>query len=183
MGASGTVYCLDGSETSLTKLNRRARHQGWEPLPSSAGADADTGSASSSASNGKVFGHLAHPDFGDLVLIHGDVCTATPWRLGSCGDGTGRAAVDKVWCRWLLTWVQPADVGTVLLHASRATKPGGMLMVWDYFNSAVFDVRSSFAEGAPCWRLVKASDSHLDLGRASYVLYGVKYIDLVSLEL
>ena len=26
-----------------------------------------------------------------------------------------------------------------------------------------------------------ASDSHLDLGRAPYVLYGVKYIDLVSL--
>ena len=28
-----------------------------------------------------------------------------------------------------------------------------------------------------------ASDSHLDLGRAPYVLYGVKYIDLVSLAL
>ena len=26
-----------------------------------------------------------------------------------------------------------------------------------------------------------ASDSHLDLGRAPYALYGVKYIDLVSL--
>ena len=29
----------------------------------------------------------------------------------------------------------------------------------------------------------EACDSHLDLGRASYVLYGVKYIDLVSLVL
>ena len=28
----------------------------------------------------------------------------------------------------------------------------------------------------------QASDSHLDLGRAPYVLYGVKYIDLVSLD-
>ena len=30
---------------------------------------------------------------------------------------------------------------------------------------------------------VKARDSHLDLIRAPYVLYGVKYIDLVSLAL
>ena len=28
---------------------------------------------------------------------------------------------------------------------------------------------------------IMASVSHLDLGRAPYVLYGVKYIDLVSL--
>ena len=28
--------------------------------------------------------------------------------------------------------------------------------------------------------MLPASDSHLDLGRASYVLYGVKYIGLVS---
>ena len=27
---------------------------------------------------------------------------------------------------------------------------------------------------------MQASDSHLDVGRAPYVLYGVKYIDLVS---
>ena len=31
------------------------------------------------------------------------------------------------------------------------------------------------------WRLRLASGAHLDLGRAPYVLYGVKYIDLVSL--
>ena len=31
--------------------------------------------------------------------------------------------------------------------------------------------------------LQEASDSHLDLSRAPYVLYGVKYIDLVSLAL
>jgi hypothetical protein len=30
------------------------------------------------------------------------------------------------------------------------------------------------------WADSTASDSHLDLGRAPYVLYGVKYIDLVS---
>ena len=37
----------------------------------------------------------------------------------------------------------------------RATKKAGKVVVWDYFNSAVFDVRSSLAGGAPCWRLVK----------------------------
>ena len=29
--------------------------------------------------------------------------------------------------------------------------------------------------------VLQASDSHLDLGRAPYDLYGVKYIDLVAL--
>ena len=30
---------------------------------------------------------------------------------------------------------------------------------------------------------MQASDSHLDLSRAPYVLYGVKYIDLVSFDI
>ena len=47
-----------------------------------------------------------------------------------------------------------------------------------------FTVRNTkpFATAAAGWDATKeASASHLDLGRAPYGLYGVKYIDLVSL--
>ena len=104
---------------------------------------------------------MEHADFGNLVLVLGDVSSEQPWQhllsndAGVTNTGGGSGTADKVWCRWLLTWLSHGDVEKVLEHASNATKTGGKVMVWDYFNEQTFDLRSSLADGAPCWQLVK----------------------------
>ena len=124
VGSSGTVFAMDSSLTSLQVLSKRAEREGWIATS---------------------FCRLEHQDFGAIVLCSGNATKPETWRMFQ------ETPVDKIFCRWLLTWLGHSDVARIHDYMTICTKPNGKVGVFDYFNVATFDVVSHNANGAPRW--------------------------------
>ena len=125
VGKQGTVFAIDSSEKSIETLVARAKEHGYEIRSQK---------------------ELIHRDFGEIRLCCGDASSPEVW------EALRNVTVDRVWCRWLLTWLPQGEVKRIHDHLATHIRIGGTVAVHDYFNVATFEVCSPNADGAPLWR-------------------------------
>lgn len=119
--SSGRLVAFDRSRESLALLRARALDRGWkeEQLWEPQLLEPQLWK-----------GTLSHDHLASLQLACGD---STDWQLWE--RGVGASGCDRVWSRWLLTWMQREAVVATLQHAHRALRPGGVLAILDYFDA------------------------------------------------
>ena len=92
---------------------------------------------------------LHHPSLGGLVLAHGPSHDRAVWDAY-----VGSESCDRIWCRWLLTWMMPEDCVATLGLAFQALRPGGSIALWDYFDADdCFKLSADMP--TPCWNRLR----------------------------
>ncbi len=99
------------------------------------------------------------------------------------------SSLDAMFCRWALAWIDSPD--TVLEHVRDALKPGGVMVMHEYFDWGTHQVlpggdRSAVAIRhaiAACLKSFKAPPGDIDVGRALPQMVSKLGMELVSARL